>query len=79
MTDFIHGHVHALDVIVYIVVTEASRLVLMTHEETQVIRFCSCAQGHVYRAKVTADVKANGGCSHGLLILAKGDISRSGR
>ena len=37
MTDFVDGHVHALYVVDDVVVTKASRLVLMTHEETQVV------------------------------------------
>ena len=50
VTYFIHRHVHALHVVVSDVIAEASRLVLMTHVEAQVVRSCCRAQGHVQRA-----------------------------
>ena len=43
MTDFIHCHVHALYVVVSDVITEASRLVLVTHVEAQIVRLVSSA------------------------------------
>ena len=78
MTDFIHSHVHALYVVDDVVVTEAGRLVLMTHEETQVVGLISSTQCHVHRAEVTRNVKDGGGCGHALLILAKGYVSKRG-
>ena len=77
MTDFIHGHVHALPVVVSDVIKEASRLVLMTHVEAQVARFDCCAQRDVHRAKVNVNVKDDGGGTcQALLIVVKGDVCK---
>ena len=79
MTDFIHCHVHALYVVGGDVIVEASRLVLMAHEEAQVARFGCCAQRDVHWAKVNANVKHDWGSTrHALLILVKDDIGQRG-
>ena len=77
MTDFVYRHVHALHVVVSDVIAEASRLVLMTHVEAQVVRFFRCAQGHVHWAKVNANVKdGGGGACQALLTVVNRDVGQ---
>ena len=77
LADFIHGHVHASKVVVGDVIAEASRLILMTHVEAQVIWFCRCAQRDVHRAKVNANVKDDGvGACQALLVVGKCDVGQ---
>ena len=80
VTDFIHRHIHALPVVVSDVIAEASRLVLMTHVEAQVVRFDCCTQSDVHRAKVNANVKDGARWTRDtLLILANVNVSQRSR